>query len=311
MIVTLTPNPSLDRTLEIDDLARGAVVRSRSGGAEPGGKGVNVARALLNNRHTTRAVLPVGGPEGEHIAALLKALGLETSLVPIGAAIRTNISLVEPDGTVTKINAPGPRLTADEMDSLHKATVASLDGAGWVAACGALPPGAPADLYARLTRDVHAAGVRIAVDTSGAPLAAVVEAEPDVVKPNAEELAALVGRQLATVGDVVAAAHEIRGTGVGSVLVSLGRHGALLIDGHGAVHAETPPLTPKSNVGAGDAALAGFLAAGGSGAEALRTAVAWGAAAVRLPGTAMPHPESIDMAAVHINDIDPHRQPGA
>jgi 1-phosphofructokinase len=307
VIVTVTPNPSLDRTLEIDHLARGAVVRSRSDHAEPGGKGVNVARALLNNQQNTRALLPVGGPEGDHLASLLKALGLDISLVPIAASIRTNISLVEPDGTVTKINAPGPRLSADEIDALQKATVASLDEATWIAGCGALPPGAPTDLYARLVRDVHAAGVYIAVDTSGAPLAAALEAGPDVVKPNAEEVAAVVGRRLATLGDVVDAAQELRCAGVGAVLVSLGRDGALLVDGSGAAHAETPPLTPRSNVGAGDATLAGFLEAGGSGPDALRSAVAWGAAAVSLPGTAMPAPDDIDLAAVHVNDIDPDR----
>jgi 1-phosphofructokinase len=307
VIVTLTPNPSLDRTLEIDHLARGAVVRSRSAHAEPGGKGVNVSRVLLNNQQTTQAVLPVGGPEGDHIASLLKALGLDISLVPVAASIRTNISLVEPDGTVTKINAPGPHLSADEVDALQKATVASLDGATWVAGCGALPPGAPTDLYARLTRDVHAAGVRIAVDTSGAPLAAALEAGPDVIKPNAAELAVAVGRHLTSLGDVVDAAEEFRSAGVGAVVVSLGRDGALLIDGSGAAHAETPPLTPRSNVGAGDATLAGFLAAGGSGPDSLRSAVAWGAAAVKLPGTAMPTPDDIDLAAVNFNDIDPDR----
>jgi 1-phosphofructokinase len=310
VIVTLTPNPSLDRTLEIERLERGEVVRSRASRAEPGGKGVNVSRALLNNHHRTRAVLPIGGPEGDHIATLLDALGLDMSAVPIDAPIRTNISLIEPDGTVTKVNAPGPRLTADEVDALHKATIASLDGASWVAACGALPPGAPADMYARLTREVHAAGVCIAVDTSGAPLAAVIDAGPDVVKPNADELAALTGAHLATLGDVVSAALEVRRAGAIAVLVSLGRHGAVLVDGDGAVHAESPPVTAKSNVGAGDATLAGLLAGGGAGPDALRTAVAWGTAAVRLPGSAMPGPVDIDVAAVHIHDINPDRQLG-
>ena len=310
MIVTLTPNPSLDRTLEIDKLVRGEVVRSRAVRAEPGGKGVNVSRALLNNHRRTRAVLPVGGPEGDHIASLLEALGLETSRVPIDAPVRTNVSLVEPDGTVTKINAPGPQLTPDELDAQNKTTIASLDGAAWVAACGALPPGAPADLYARLTRDVHAAGVRIAVDTSGAPLTAVIAARPDVLKPNAEELAALTGANLTTFGDVVAAAEEVRGAGVLAILVSLGRHGAVLVDKSGAVHAESSPVIPKSNVGAGDATLAGFLAGGGVGPDALRTAVAWGTAAVRLPGTAMPGPEDIDVSAMNIDTVNPDRQLG-
>lgn len=308
MIVTLTPNPSLDRTLELDRLMRGAVLRARETRVEAGGKGVNVARALLANAHAARAVLPVGGAEGDHLVSLLERLGVDIRSVPIAAPIRTNVSLVEPDGTVTKINAPGPRLIDDEPDALRKSTVASLDGATWVAACGSLPPGAPVDLYAALIRDVHDEGVSVAVDTSGAPLAAAISAAPDVIKPNAEELAAVVGRELGSFGDVVTAAGELRDRGVERVLVSLGRDGAVLVDDAGAVHAETPPLIPRSNVGAGDATLAGFLAAGGKGAEALRSAVAWGAAAVGLPGTAMPGPDNVDITAVRIRDID-HQRP--
>lgn len=307
MIVTLTPNPSLDRTLEIDALDHGAVLRARSSRVEAGGKGVNVARALAVNGVGARAVLPLGGPEGDHLATLIDELGLETRRVAIAAPVRTNVSLVEPDGTVTKINASGPELTADEVESLTKTTVAAIDGATWVAACGSLPPGAPDDLYTRLVAAVHDAGGQIAVDTSGAPLAAVVDAGPDVIKPNDEELAAIAGRELATFGDIVAAARDLRQRGVGAVLVSLGRHGAILVDDD-ASHAFAPPVTPRSNVGAGDATLAGFLAAGGAGPDALRHAVAYGTAAVQLPGTSMPagddlHPEDIEIAPV-----DPDRR---
>jgi len=304
MIVTVTPNPSLDRTLEVDRLDRGRVLRAGESRVEAGGKGVNVARALLANGHSVRAVLPIGGAEGDHLAELLDELGLDVRSVPITAPIRSNVSLVEPNGTVTKINAPGPHLVNDEPDALKKATVAALDGTEWVAACGSLPPGAPLDLYASLVRDVHETGVLIAVDSSGAPLEAAITAGPDVVKPNAHELAALVRREVRTIGDVVAAADELRGKGARAVLVSLGCDGAVLVDDRGAAHAETPPVTPRSNVGAGDATLAGFLSAGGAGTEALQRAVAWGAAATGLPGTAMPGPNDVDITAVRIHDVD-------
>jgi 1-phosphofructokinase len=307
VIVTVTPNPSLDRTLEVDRVDRGRVLRAGEARVEAGGKGVNVARALLANGYPACAVVPIGGAEGDHLAALLNDLGLDVRSVPISAPIRSNVSLVEPNGTVTKINAPGPRLVNDEPDALRKATVAALDGTEWVAACGSLPPGAPVDLYASLVGDVHEAGVLVALDSSGAPLEAAISTRPDVVKPNAHELAALVERELRTMGDVVAAADELRGKGARAVLVSLGCDGAVLVDDRGAVHAETPPVTPRSNVGAGDATLAGFLSAGGAGIEALQRAVAWGAAAAGLPGTAMPGPNDVDIAAVRIHDVDPDR----
>lgn len=305
MIVSVTPNPSLDRTLEIGRLDRGEIIRASSATVEAGGKGVNVARALLANKQEAAAVLPVGGPEGDHLAALLEQLGLDVRLVPIRGHVRTNVSLVEPDGTVTKVNAAGPDLTAGEVAALRDATVALARSATWVAGSGSLPPGAPDDLYADLAGAVRGAGARMAVDTSGAPLARAVAGGPDLLKPNEDELAAVAGQPLGTLGAVVDAAQEVRRAGVGAVLVSLGRHGALLVDGQGVWHATTPPLVPRSNVGAGDATLAGFLAAGGAGPDALRQAVAWGAAAVRLTGTAMPGPGDIDLDAVQVGAPDP------
>lgn len=306
-IVTVTLNPSLDRTLELETLERGQVNRATSGQVDPGGKGVNVARALIANGVEAVAVLPLGGPEGEHLAALVADLGIPTRPVHIREPVRTNVSLVEPDGTVTKVNAAGPELDRGELDALMDAAVGTVDAAEWVTACGSLPPGAPDETYAQLAKEVHGRGGRVAVDTSGTPLAAAVSAGPDVLKPNAHELASIVGRELATFGEIVVAAEEVRGRGVAAVLVSLGADGAVLVDGSGAVHADTPPLTPRSNVGAGDATLAGFLAGGGAGTDALRQAVAWGAATVRLPGTSMPRPDDIELDEVRIHEIDPDR----
>ena len=307
MIVTLTPNPSLDRTLEIESLEVGAVNRATTSRVDPGGKGVNVARALVANGHAARAVLPLGGHEGEHLASLLRDAGIEVHAVPIAAAVRENVTLVTPDGSVTKINAPGPQLTPDDLDALHKTTMAAAQDAVWVAASGSLPPGAPDDLYAALAHEVRRAGARFAVDTSGAPLVAAIAGSPDVCKPNADELAEAIGRPLSTLGDVADGARELRERGVGAVLVSLGADGAVLVDATGAWHATTPPLVARSNVGAGDAALAGFLAAGGHGPDALAQAVAFGAAAVRLPGSVMPRPDDIAPRDVHVDAIDPAR----
>ncbi|HEX2028984.1 MAG TPA: 1-phosphofructokinase [Nitriliruptorales bacterium] len=307
MIVTVTPNPSLDRTLAIERLSRGQLLRASSVRVEPGGKGINVARALIANGEAAQAVVPLGGGDGEQLQSLLGELGLTVVAVPIAATVRTNVTLVEPDGTVTKINAPGPHLHDHEVEDLRKAAVAAIGDASWVAACGSLPPGADDGLYAELVGDVRRAGARVAVDTSGPPLRACVTAAPDLIKPNLQELQDLVGAELATFGAVVGAADGLRRQGVGAVVVSLGALGAVLIDHHGAVHADTPPVEPVSDVGAGDALLAGFLSAGGAGHQALRAAVAWGAAAVQLPGTAMPSPADLDTTAVRLRDVETDR----
>jgi 1-phosphofructokinase len=308
MIVTLTLNPSVDRTVEVDALIRGAVLRARSSHVDPGGKGVNVARALAANGRKTRAVLPAGGWEGEQLAALLGPQEIPVVLVPVAGSVRANVSVVEPDGTVTKLNEPGPALTVAEIEAVVAATVTAAAAAEWVAISGSLPPGAPVDVYARLVERLRPAGVRVAVDSSGPPLAAALVAAPDLVKPNREELAEATGRSIATVGDALAAAEALRRRGARTVLASLGADGALLVDGDGAYHGEAPVPRPRSAVGAGDALLAGFLAGGGDGPAALTEALAWGAAAASLPGSQMPGPGDLDRAAVRLAArIDPDR----
>jgi 1-phosphofructokinase len=307
MVVTVTPNPSLDRTLEVQALSRGDMLRAHADHLDPGGKGVNVSRALVANGHRSRAVLPLGGFEGEQLASLLQDLGIEVARVPIEDAIRSNVTVVEADGTVTKLNAPGPSLNDSEVEALLERSVAATVAASWVAACGSLPPGAPDDLYGRLVMAVRRAGVRVAVDTSGAALERVLDSGPDLLKPNEDELAEVVGVVLEKFGDVVAGADKLRSYGVGTVLVSLGPSGAVLVDDAGAFHAEGPTLVPRSTVGAGDALLAGFLASGGEGPAALAEGVAWAAAACVLPGTAMPGPADLHRDEVRLQPVEPER----
>ena len=308
MISTLTPNPSLDLTYELDALSRGAVQRAGSVSVEAGGKGINVSRNLIANGVASKAVAPVGGPSGEQFLSLLEGAEVELVLVPVAGAVRINTALAEKSGVLTKVNAGGPQLSEEEIDRLLEQTAVAARGASWLAACGSLPSGAPKDLLARAVAVAHEAGCKAAADSSGAPLAAALEAEPDLIKPNAEELAELVGRRLATFGDVLDAAKEACARGATSVLVSLGADGAILVDERGALHAQTPPFVPRSTVGAGDSTLAGFLAAGGEGEAALVEAVAWGAAAARLPGSRGPKPADLDRGAVRVrNAVDANK----
>lgn len=299
--VTVTLNPSLDRTVEVPRLAVGEVLRATGGHLHPGGKGVNVTRALLANGAPARAVLPAGGAIGAQLADLLDAEGVDAVLVPIAGQTRSNVTVAETDGTVTKLNEPGPRLAEDELESVVAAALDAAAPGSWLVLCGSLPAGAAADTYARIVARAAEQGVRVAVDTSGPALVQAVAAGPDLVKPNAEELAEAVGRELTSRADVVAAAEELRAQGVGTVLVSLGADGALLVDADGVLAGTSTAATPRSTVGAGDAFLAGFLAAHDAGPRAaLAAALAWGAAAVQLPGTEMPGPSDIDPAAAQV-----------
>lgn len=309
MIVTVTPNPSLDRALDVDELAPGEVNRAHAAHVHPGGKGINVARALALHGVPALAVVPAGGPEGARLVGLLGEHGVAAVPVPVTGSTRTNVTVVDGRGATTKINAPGPRLGDAEVDALLAAVEDQLTaGPRVVVAAGSLPAGAGDAFFVRLAGLAGRHGVPVVLDTSGTPLARAVRAGGlCLVKPNEHELAELVGRDLVTVGDVTAAAHEVIAQGTSAVLVSLGEHGALLVRADGTWWAGGPPLVPLSTVGAGDSTLAGFLAGTGTCADRLRTAVAWGRAAVLLPGTEVPGPSHLDVDAVRVVESpDPH-----
>ncbi len=306
LIVTLTANPSLDRTAEVPALIAGEVLRMTHAQLDAGGKGVNVARALHAAGVGVRAVLPIGGLNGEEILRLLAADGITVDPVRIPAAVRSNITLVEPGGRTTKINEPGPNLEGDG-GLLAAAVMRAAVHADWVVLAGSLPPGLTPSFYADLVDALHDAGVKVAVDADGPILAEVLHAGPDLVKPNAEELEAASGLPVSDAYSALAAIEALQARGARAVLASLGEHGAVLVDHTGAHHAIAPAAHPRSTVGAGDATLAGFLAAGASGTRALARAVAYGTAAVQLAGTQMPIPADVDEDAVTVTNLATER----
>lgn len=331
MILTLTPNPSLDRTVTLPGpLQRGAVNRLATVTVEPGGKGVNVARVLANSGQAATALLPVAAHDP--LLAAIEALGMDrlTALpVQVSGAARINTAVTEPDGTTTKLNEPGAGVSGQEVSAVEQELLAALgaaadstapagapaeraeEGHDWAILSGSLPPGAPDDWYARLVTLLRQAipGLRIAVDTSDAPLAALAaalpESAPDLIKPNGEELAQLAGvgatdlEEGAINGDlepVAAAARALVDLGIGAVMATLGPAGAVLVTARGAWHATAPEVAVVSTVGAGDSSVAGYVLAevrGGEEAERLATAMAYGSAAASLPGTTLPTPADL------------------
>ncbi len=318
MIVTLTANPSLDRTATLDrPLARGEVHRVSSVTVEPGGKGINVARVAHYAGHPVRAILPAG--LGDPILRGLDELRVPYRTVSLAVSVRTNLTLTETDGTTTKINEPGPTLDATSVEQLAHLLVLESERADWVVLSGSLPPGVPADWYADLVRALRPWGGRIAVDTSDAPLLALAaqfpSAAPDLLKPNSEELAQLTGvdpellEAAAAAGDpsaCVEAARSLLARGVGAVMATLGAAGAVLVTAEGAWHATPPPITLRSTVGAGDSSVAGYVLAHTrdlNPPDRLRLAVAYGSAAASLAGTALPRPEQLNTAAVTVTAV--------
>ncbi len=320
MIVTVTPNPSIDRTVTlVAPLTRGAVHRVSSVTSEPGGKGVNVARALTLAGLDAVAVLPASG--NDPLVTALQVNGVPFRCVPITETVRTNLAITETDGTTTKLNERGAALDEAALDALTRSVIASAEHASWVVMSGSLPPGVPAGWYADVVALLAPYPCRVAIDTSEGPLAALAasfgRAAPDLIKPNAEELASLttvsaeVLETAAAQGDpepVVTAARQLIDQGARAVLATLGAAGAVLVDGIGSWMATPPPIVPRSTVGAGDASLAGYVRADVAGAEPpqrLQMAVAYGSAAAALPGSALPSPAQIDLNAVRVTSISP------
>ncbi len=308
MIVTITPNPSVDRTLEVATLEVGGVIRASACRVDAGGKGINISRALSASGVATVAVFPVGGAAGAEMLRLLADEGVAVVPVPISEAIRMNISIVTPDGVVTKINEAGPIFEIDEEKSLIAAAGRACAGASWVVASGTLPRGVSEDFFARALEGLGNSKVKVAIDTVGTPLLESLRIHPDVIKPNLEELEEISAAEIFTLGEVVEASRGLIARGARAVLASLGPDGAVLVTGDSAIYGEAWVDRVRSTVGAGDSLLAGFLSAGGVGAVALAEGLAWAASAVTLPGSRMPDANNVDRSVVVIHDsIDPDR----
>ncbi len=315
MIITLTPNPSVDRTVALTSrLERGAVLRARSVTSQSGGKGVNISRAAVAAGVRTIAVLPAEKDDPYVLELLRDGIDCRPER-PVGP-VRVNITITEPDGTTTKINSPGATVDRAALDRLEQALHQRAAHADWVVLAGSLPPGAPAEWYAELVTDLVGTTAKVAVDTSEGPLRALADqvaaggAAPALMKPNGEELASLTGGDPVRIEADPSAAAEAAGLlvaqGVGAVLATLGPQGAVLVTPEGAWHATPPPTTVVSTVGAGDSSLFGYLLGdlrGAVPADRLRLAVAYGSAAAGLPGTTIPGPDHVAPEGVELHEL--------
>lgn len=314
MILTLTANPSVDRTITLaGPLQRGAVQRLLSVTFQAGGKGVNISRAAVSAQVPTIALLPAD-PSDPFVASLGTD---QIPCLPVGPAgpVRTNLTVTEPDGTTTKLNSPGSEATPALLDALAEGALRQAAEARWIVLAGSVPPGVPAGWYAELVAALRGTSVKIAVDTSEEPLVALVDAlpdsAPDLMKPNGDELASFTGsdpEKLESDPEAAArAAATLVDRGVGAVLATLGAHGAVLATAEGAWHATPPPTNVVSTVGAGDSSLFGYLLGdvrGLSEAERLALAVAYGSAAAGLPGTTIPHPSQTHPDLVKVRRLN-------
>ena len=285
MIVTVTLNAAIDRTLTVPNFQRGQRHRASAGVTLAGGKGINIARALKALGVPVVATGLVGGATGTRIVEELTAEAILNDFVRIEGESRTSTAVVDPTGeTYTEINEWGPAVSPDELETLQGKLRYLTQGAELVVFAGSLPRDVGEDFYAEAVRELARRQVPVALDTEGEPLRLGVEAEPFLVSPNQSEAEGLVGQEFHDDEDFLLALDRIAEMGARNVLITT-ENGcvALLREEREAqrYRAVAPRLDPVSTVGSGDALLGAFLAArhvGRSHEESLRAAVATGAA---------------------------------
>ncbi|WP_394938982.1 1-phosphofructokinase family hexose kinase [Psychromicrobium sp. YIM B11713] len=290
MILTLTPNPAIDLTYRVAGVTLGETHRVDQPLSRAGGKGINVARVLHAQGFTTMALATFGGETGQQLAQQLSADGLQQRLIPVAAATRRSIALVDELKAQTSIfNERGLSLLPAEWQALAAAVADELQGAALLVASGSLPSGAPADFYPGVVALAKHAGVPAIIDTSGAGLLSAASAGAELLKPNRAELVEATGERELTAG-----ARVLLRLGAKQVMISDGELGLMLfIAGRpGYLSARLPEALAGNPTGAGDAAVAGAAVVLAEARESstavqpeklLRRAAAWGSAAVLMP----------------------------
>ncbi len=308
-VAVLTLNPAVDMTYEIDRLLPDRKVHARATRYDPGGNGINVARALKRLQVPAHTFCVLAGETGGFLERLLRGRIDTLTFERVAGETRINGTAVERDtGNQYEISGVGPAVPEATLERLQESFVATT-GSGFGVLTGTLQPGLPPDLYASLTRRIRAQGGRPVVDTHGRSLRAAVAAHPFLIKPNRYELAELAGRALDDVAAVAAEAQRLQRGGIDLVCVSLGGDGALLAAGPKTYYATAPSVRVDSTVGAGDSMLAGLvcaLARGDRFDNALRLAVACGAGTVGRPGTELFSPGDLTelMARVSVRTLE-------
>jgi tagatose 6-phosphate kinase len=256
VILTVTLNTALDVTYRVPALRPHTSHRVTEVRERPGGKGLNVARVLAALGHEVTVTGFVGGATGRVVQDQLTGTErVSDALLPVTGATRRTIAVVDArTGDTTQLNEPGPLITPAEWSAFQEAYEGLLAGADAVALCGSLPPGVPVGAYAVLVRTARAAGVPVLLDTSGEALRRGVAARPDIIKPNADELAELTGSH-----EPLRATQDARRRGARSVVASLGADGLTAATPEGRWRATPPARISGNPTGAGDSASAGLL----------------------------------------------------
>jgi len=288
LIVTLTVNPAIDRTISVDHLAfedRAYILSTRE---SAGGRGINASHVIHSFGGETVAVLTSGGKAGRRLQRRLSDCGYQVRVAPVEDETRTNLTITDQRGLSVNLNEKGPEIARAEVAGIESAVRECLNGAGWLLLCGSLPPGVPASFYGKMITLARRRKVRTFLHASGDALREGIKSRPAVVAPNQSEAERLLERSLLTRTHYLEAAQQIREMGPESVVLSLASRGAMGAFADGLYEVIPPPIDAVCPIGSGDALSAAYAwrmeQPRANGADALRWGVAAGTASARLPG---------------------------
>lgn len=298
MIITVTMNPAIDKTVDIGELERGGLNRIQKIVLDAGGKGINVSKTVKELGGTTIATGFLGGSSGAVIEKVLKEYGIETDFVQVRGETRTNMKVVEQGGIVTELNEQGPVVEPEQLRALVEKLEGYASQDTLFVLAGSIPRGVDGNIYRVITEKVHRKGASVLLDADGELLVNSLAAGPDIIKPNRVELEEYYQiDDCATEEQLVEMGSRLLKQGVGLVAVSMGRQGALFLKKEEKYKCPGLSVTAHSTVGAGDAMVAA-LAYGWDRkldlAESARLGMAVSAGAVTTTGTKPPVREVVD-----------------
>lgn len=297
MITTVTLNVAVDKLYLVDEFHVGGVTRVKECSATAGGKGLNVARVASLLGEDVLAAGFVGGHSGGYVEELLKADGVKSSFVHVKGESRTCINIIDRGGKSTEFLEPGVTVTEKDKNRFLEEYTQAVQKSSVIALSGSMPRGCGPEFYSELIQLAKEGGCRVILDTSGENLKQGIEAMPTMIKPNQDEIAALTGANIKDRDDAVRAAEKLYDGGIPYVVVSLGKHGAVLVCREGAFEGTPPDVKVVNTVGCGDSMVAAFAAGFERGyppEQALQFALAVSSANAMCRQTGFFHPTDLN-----------------
>lgn len=308
MIITVTLNPAIDKTVTISNFTAGEVNRIETLRSDVGGKGINVSKCLKELGCESTAAAFWGGEAGRSGEAQLRESGVESLPVFIGGTTRTNMKIIDPEqGTNTDINEPGPQISPEELEQLIQKLDEKLNQGDILVLAGSIPAGISPDIYKELTIRYKEKGVKVFLDADGESFAEGIKASPYLIKPNIDELSRYAGEKITDIRGILKAVKPLLQSGIEKIVVSMGAQGAVFIQKGRILIASSLNVPVLSTVGAGDSMVAALAYGEEKGLDEKKTyklSMAMGAASVMCSGTQAPKASTVESLYHMVNMIE-------